>query len=171
MTFTAGFSAFTDGLFQSPAKPSLRPPCVPHRHIRRAVRASEAERPVRNLTASPVSSEGDHFPQTPKMEIYVLSPSTEPIPPRRHDCRCIRDGTGGIVGMRLEGGDEILCKGLDLLRERSGASPAFRWGSKRSSFETIHWIVSSAWPTSPHPLRERIQNQDLSRMPSLGFCR
>jgi hypothetical protein len=29
--------------------------------------------------------------------------------------------------------------------------PALRFGSGHSSFETIHWIVSSALPTIPHP--------------------
>src|SRR3546814_13234779 len=57
-------------------------------------RASRDEGPVRNPSPLPVSPEGDHFPRTPMMETYVVSPPPAPIPPRQHACRCIRGRNG-----------------------------------------------------------------------------
>ena len=80
-----------------------RPPCVPHRHARRALSGFKRRGPVRNPAPLPVSPEGDHFPRTPRMETYVVSPPPAPAPPRRHACRCIRERNGGLwarVGAR-----------------------------------------------------------------------
>jgi len=82
-----------------------RPPCVPHRHARRAVRASEAGGRSLHHPASPVSPEGDHFPRTPMMRTYVVSPPPAPAPPRQHACRCIRGRNGKSMGTGLGDGD------------------------------------------------------------------
>jgi len=72
------------------------PPCVPHRHVRRALSGIRRRGAVRTPSPLPVSPEGDHFPRTPMMKICVVSPPPAPVPPRRHACRCIRDGTGRL---------------------------------------------------------------------------
>jgi len=47
-----------------------------------------------NPSSLPVSPEGDHFPQAPKMRTSVLSPNPAPAPPRCHGWQRIR-GRGG----------------------------------------------------------------------------
>jgi hypothetical protein len=79
-------------------------------------RASRDEGPVRNPAPLPVSPEGDHFPRTPRMETYVVSPPPAPAPPRRHACRCIRERNGGTMGaglreVNLDGGKWLIFGG------------------------------------------------------------
>jgi hypothetical protein len=54
----------------------------------------EAKGPVRYPAASPVSPEGDHFPQARCMEVCVSSPHPAPTPPRCNALQCIRGGMG-----------------------------------------------------------------------------
>ncbi len=49
---------------------------------------------VRHPVASPMSPEGDHFPQARCVRSCVSSPRTAPIPPRCHAWQCIRGGMG-----------------------------------------------------------------------------
>ena len=56
----------------------------------------ETTGPVRRPAVSPVSPEGDHFPQAPWAKAYVLPPPKAPTPPRRNALRCIRGGIRGV---------------------------------------------------------------------------
>jgi len=56
----------------------------------------ETTGPVRRPAVSPVSPEGDHFPQAPWAKAYVLPPPKAPTPPRRNALRCIRGGMRGV---------------------------------------------------------------------------
>ena len=56
----------------------------------------ETTGPVRRPAVSPVSPEGDHFPQALEMQVYVCPTPQAPPPPRRNALRCIRGGMRGV---------------------------------------------------------------------------
>ena len=56
----------------------------------------EAKGLVRCPAASPVSSEGDYFPQALPVKVYVLPAPQAPTPPHCHAWQRIRDGMGGL---------------------------------------------------------------------------
>ena len=60
---------------------------------------------VRHPAISPVSPEGDHFPQARCMRLRVIPSRPAPTPPRRNALRCIRGRDGRIVGMAGDGGE------------------------------------------------------------------
>jgi len=99
------------GPLTCPAKPSAQPPCVPHRHARRALSGFKRQGQTLPL---PVSPEGDHFPRTPDMRTSVLSPHPAPAPPRCHGWQCILGGTTRSMAWVL---------GAGILRGIGGAQP------------------------------------------------
>jgi hypothetical protein len=86
------------------ASASSAPLCAAQAH---PARRSEHETAglVRRPAVSPVSPEGDHFPQTPVAKAHVLPAPQAPTPPRCHAWQCIRGRDGESVGMVCEGGE------------------------------------------------------------------
>jgi hypothetical protein len=60
---------------------------------------------VRHPAVSPVSPEGDHFPQAPVAKDHVLPAPQAPTPPRCHAWQCIRGRDGESVGTGSGGGE------------------------------------------------------------------
>jgi hypothetical protein len=79
-----------------PTHPSDPPPlCAAQaRPARRS--GHEATGPVRRPAASPVSPEGDHFPQALPARAYVRPKPEAPTPPHCHAWQRIRGGMGGL---------------------------------------------------------------------------
>ena len=67
----------------------------------------ETTGPVRRPAVSPVSPEGDHFPQALEMQVYVCPAPQAPPPPRRNALRCIRGGMRGVWHGFLGWGKEV----------------------------------------------------------------
>ncbi|CDZ55923.1 Hypothetical protein NGAL_HAMBI2566_04690 [Neorhizobium galegae bv. orientalis] len=112
---------------KNPATPSGQPPCVPHRHVRRALSGFKRRRLGPLPSSLPVVAGGRPFSANPNAKVLRLaldvragpaSPARLPVYPRRNE---------GIVGTGWEGGDERGC-GLGLsgrkgCRRYSGVSP------------------------------------------------
>jgi hypothetical protein len=79
----------------------------------------ETARLVRYPAISPVSPEGDHFPQALSVKAHVLPAPKAPIPPDCHAWQRILRPDGEIVGMGLQGGDDYAADVLKLLGERA----------------------------------------------------